>query len=162
MEKYHNRRPEKVINDQTEMLAIIREQKFLTFALAKDNEPYIVTVNYAYDEAANCFYFHAAKAGKKIDYLNANPTVWGQILEDQGYLQGECNHAYRTVQFKGQAELITNLEEQRHALHMMIDRLEATPEPMKKQFIEESAFKNVAIYRIKVEGFSGKKYVEKE
>lgn len=162
MEKYHNRRPEKAIKDHQEILQVIREQKFLTFALCKDNEPYIVTVNYAYDEAQNCFYFHAAKVGKKLDYLQANPVVWGQILEDQGYLQGECNHAYRTVQFKGVAELVTTLDEQRKALHMMIDRLEDSPEPMKKQFIEENAFKNVAIYRITVEGFTGKKYVEKE
>lgn len=162
MNKYHNRRPEKVINDQNEIMEVIDQGQFFTFALCKDNEPYIVTVNYAYDRGNNCFYFHASQVGKKIDYLNTNPTVWGQILEDQGYLQGECNHAYRTVQFKGLAQLVTSLDEQRKALHMMIDRYEDNPEPMKKKFIDESAFKNVAIYRINVQGFSGKKYVEKE
>ena len=161
MQKYHNRRPEKVINDQTEIQEIIASQKFLTMSICKDNEPYIVTVNYAYDATANSFYFHAAPVGKKIDYLNANPTVWGQILEDCGYLQGECNHAYRTVQFKGTAVQITDVDAKRAALHLMIDQLEADPDPMKKQFIDESSFKSAVIYQIKVEGFSGKKYVKK-
>lgn len=146
-----------MISEQTELLEMIREQNFFTLALCNDQEPYIVSMNYAYDEAENCFYFHCAPEGKKMDYLKSNPVVWGQILEDRGYLTGECDHNYRTLQFKGKVEFLQNVEEIRSALMLMIDQLEENPEPIKKRFIEASSFDFVAVGKINVEGMSGKK-----
>ncbi len=101
MDTYHLRRSEKEITDPDQILAIIRGQKYMTLAKCKDNVLYLVTVNYGYDEARNCFYFHCARKVKKQDYLAANPMVWGQIVEDAGYQDGKCDHAFRTVQFQG-------------------------------------------------------------
>lgn len=157
MKKYHSRRPEKMIHEQTEMLEIIREQNFFTLALCNGQEPYLVSMNYAYDDAENCFYFHCSPEGKKMDYLKVNSVVWGQILEDRGYLRGECDHSYRTLQFKGKVEFLQDLEEIRSVLMLMIDQLEENPEPIKKRFIEAKSFDHVAIGRIRVEGMSGKK-----
>lgn len=161
MEKYHNRRPERVIDDQDELVRIIRSEKFMTLAMCMDQEPYIVTMNYAYDQRRNCFYFHCAPEGKKIAYLTANPVVWGQVLQDEGYLQGECDHAYRTVQFKGRVEFITDSAEKRYAFHLMIDQLEDNPDPMKQKFIGESSFGNTSIGRVQIEGMSGKQSTRK-
>lgn len=156
MEKYHQRHPEKAIEDQNELVNIIHGQKYMTFALCKEKEPYLVTVNYAFDQRRNCFYFHCSPKGKKMDFIRANPIVWGQIMEDRGYLQGECDHAYRTVQFKGQAEVIEDIEEKRYALHLMIEQLEDHPEPTKQKYIEEGSYTNTAIVRIQVKGMTGK------
>lgn len=157
MSEYHPRRPEKMISRQEELFEIIRGQKFMTLALCRDTEPYLVTVNYAFDPAENCFYFHCSPSGKKVDYLRANPKVWGQILEDRGYLHGACNHAYRTVQFNGYARFLENPEEKRRALCLMIEQLESDPLPVKKRFIEGSNLQNVAVCRVQVENMSGKK-----
>lgn len=153
---YHLRRAEKAITDPEELLAVIRGQKFLTLALCQDHEPYLVTMNYAYDQEQRCFYFHCARRGKKVDYLRANPTVWGQVLEDRGYLPGQCDHAYRTVQFRGQAEWIENLEEKRHALMLMIDQLEPDPEPVKRAELTQRKLEGVGILKVRVETMSGK------
>ena len=129
MSTYHLRRSEKQIQSSDELLEIIRTHQYVTLALCKDNEPYLVTVNYGFDDAENCFYVHCAAQGKKIDYLRTNPIVWGQILEDRGYLVGECDHAFRTVQFRGQAEFAADPEERLRALRLLVDHWSPTQRP---------------------------------
>lgn len=156
MDKYHSRRPEKMINQLSEMIDLIKSQKIMTLAMCKDNQPYLVTLNYGFAEESKCFYFHSAQMGKKIDYLKANPVVWGQILEDKGYIQGQCDHAYKSVQFKGKVEFVTDISEIRDALYLMIDNLEDDPEKIKQRFANSNSFKQVAICRVTMLGISGK------
>jgi hypothetical protein len=156
MEKYHMRRREKTIRSRKQMMDIIGGQAHMTIAMSKDNEPYLVTVNYSFDQEAMCLYFHSAQAGRKIDCLRSNPIVWGQVLEDKGYVQGECDYAYRTVMFSGRAESVTDLREKRRALGMMIDRLDSDPGSTSRKFMVKSALEGVAVWKIKIEGMSGK------
>jgi uncharacterized protein len=157
VQTYHQRRPEKVIADEQEMLEIIDGQAVMTLAMCKDYEPYLVTVNYGYERDRRCFYFHCARVGKKMDYLKANPVVWGQVLEDNGYLDGECNHAFRTVQFRGRATLLHSDDEKRHALDVMIDHLESDPATVKERFEKPDAMAKVMLVRVDVEEMTGKK-----
>jgi len=153
---YHLRRKDKAIKSKTEILEIVKSQKLLTIAMCKDDEPYLITADYGYDEKNNCFFIHCAKRGKKIDHLNANPKVWGTIIEDRGYTQGECEHSYLSVHFEGKARLITDLDKKRRALELMIDFLEEDPEKGKREFITKTKFLNVLIIRIDVLRFTGK------
>ncbi|MCG8641880.1 MAG: pyridoxamine 5'-phosphate oxidase family protein [Desulfobacterales bacterium] len=156
MEQYHSRRPEKMINELSEMIDLIKSHKIMSLAMCKDNQPYLVTVNYGFDEKNQCYYFHSAQVGKKIDYLKSNPVVWGQILEDGGYIQGQCDHAYKTVQFKGKVEFLTDIDEIKDALYLMIDCLEDVPEQIKGKFSNPNSFKKVAICKVTMLGISGK------
>lgn len=159
MDAYHLRRSEKEITDPDQLRAIISGQKYMTLAMCKDNVPYLVTVNYGYDEGENCFYFHCASEGKKQDYLAANPTIWGQIIEDAGYQDGKCDHAFRTVQFKGTVTFLDDHEEKRRALNVMIGQLEPDPEPVKQKQVTPKSVARVAIAKVNVEGMSGKSNV---
>ncbi|MBN2390618.1 MAG: pyridoxamine 5'-phosphate oxidase family protein, partial [Anaerolineae bacterium] len=156
MQVYHLRRSEKAITDFTEMWAIIAGQKFVTLALCKDNIPYLATVNYGYDQAVGCLYFHCAGEGKKMDYLQANSTVWGQIVEDNGYLDGKCDHAFRSVQFQGHVTFVEDIEEKRRTLFLMIDRLESNPEAVKAKLVTPKALEKVMIGKIHIETMTGK------
>lgn len=159
MDAYHLRRSEKEITDSDQLRAVIGGQKYMTLAMCKDNVPYLVTVNYGYDEAENCFYFHCAGEGKKQDYLAENPVVWGQILEDAGYQDGKCDHAFRTVQFKGTVTFLEDLDEKRQALHMMIGQLEPDPGLVEQKQVNSKSLARVAIAKVSVEGMSGKSNV---
>ncbi len=101
MDRYHQRRPEQTIEDWAKQLDIIQNGTHLTMAMAVGDEPYLATVNYGFDADANTFYFHCNPKGKKVDFLRQNPVVWGQILDDRGYVDGRCLHGFRTVQFRG-------------------------------------------------------------
>ena len=160
MQPYHLRRAEKAITDNEDLLAIIAGQKYMTLAMCKENEPYLVTLNYGYDATANCFYFHCAGEGKKLDYLAANGAVWGQIIEDRGYLVGKCDHAFRTVHFRGTVSFLDDHEdyaEKHHALTLMIDHLEPDPEPMKQRLITEKGVTRVTVGKVTVDFMSGKR-----
>ena len=156
---YHLRREDRSMSERSELLAVIDRQRHMTIAMAKNNNPYLATVNYAFDKSSNCFYFHCASTGKKVDYLKSNSIVWGQILEDLGYMDGDCDHAYRTVQFRGVSKLILRRAEKRKALNLMIEKLEKNPAAAKKKFIKESSLSKVLTVRIDVTEMAGKSNV---
>lgn len=156
MPVYHLRRSEKEITDPAIMWAIIAGQKYMTLALCKDNVPYLATVNYGYAEAEHCLYFHCAGEGKKIAYLRANPLIWGQIVEDNGYRDGKCDHAFRSVQFQGRVVFVEDAAEKRRALTLMIEHLESDPEAVKARLVTAQAIAKVTIGKVIIEAMSGK------
>jgi hypothetical protein len=157
MATYHQRRPEKTITDEVELLEIIDGQGFMTLAMCKDNEPYLVTVNYGYEPDKRCFYFHCARQGKKMDFMQANPVLWGQIVEDNGYIDGECDHAFRSVEFRGRVTRLEGDDARRHAIGVMIDHLESDPAEVKKRFDKPEALAKAVVMRVDVEQMTGKK-----
>ncbi len=157
MDTYHLRRPEQAIADPAEMQAIIESQKYMTLALCRENEPYLVTVNYAYDADERCFFLHCAPRGKKMDYWRANPVVWGQVMSDDGYCDGECNHAYRSVHFRGLVEFVEEREAKKQALYRLIDRLESDPGATRQRLVNDRSVDCVAVVRVRVVEMSGKR-----
>ena len=91
---------------------------------------------------------------KKVDFLRANPRIWGQIVDDRGYMAGKCSHAYRCLMFWGQAEFVQDAVEKRRALVLMCEQLEPNPASVAHKLV--GPFDNVAILRLRVEGMTAK------
>jgi len=157
MKTWHTRHPDKAMTDPAELAQVVAGQKFLTLALCAEDRPYLVTVSHVFVPERNCFYFHCSPVGRKLDLIRANPRVYGQVLEDRGYKAGECDHAYRTVQFDGTAELVTAPEEKLYALRRLIEFLEPEPGPVKERNLKAARLDSTAIVRVTVAGWSGKK-----
>ncbi len=156
MKTWHTRHPDRAIADPTEIARIVAGQKFLTLAMCAENQAYLVTLSHAFDAEHNCFYFHCAPTGRKLDLIRANPQVYGQVLEDRGYVSTECEHRYRTVQFEGKAELVADPDEKLRALRLLIERLEPAPEPVKARLLNPERLTGVGVIRVTVTGWSGK------
>ena len=154
------RRKDKEIKDESELKTILREAKHVTVAMSLKDEPYLVTLSHGYDEEKNCIYFHCATKGKKVDILKANPKVWGQALVDKGYVQGKCDHLFRTVQFHGKVHFVENQSEKEHALRVMIRHLDEDPENVIAEQITPHSTGRILIGRIDVDYMSGKKVDE--
>lgn len=133
--QYHQRHPEKAVTDREKLFEVLREGNVVTLAMCRGDEPYLVTVNYVFDEREPAVYFHCAGQGKKFDYLTANARVWGQVFIDGGYIDGECDHRYRTVQFAADASFVADESAKRTALDLLIRRLESDPEPVLKRLL---------------------------
>jgi uncharacterized protein len=155
-EAYHLRRIERDMPDRADQLAVLRTQKYLSLAMARDNQPYLVSLNYGFSEPENCFYVHSAPEGRKLDYLRANPRVWGQVIEDRGYLAGQCSHSYRSVMFEARAEFVEDLDDKRRALSLMIDHADPDPEPLKQRLVATSGLEQVVVLRLAIQSLSGK------
>ncbi len=128
-------------------------------AMSVDDQPYLVSLSHGYDEDRNCIYFHCAREGKKLDYLRANNTVWGQALLDHGYSDGECTHLYASVHFSGRVTFIDDPDEKRRALECMIRQLDSNPESLIGRITPE-LFDQTMVGRIDIEYLSGKKSKE--
>ncbi|MFH2107433.1 MAG: pyridoxamine 5'-phosphate oxidase family protein [Chrysiogenia bacterium] len=158
METYHGlRRKEQEIRETSELKAILAKTQYVTVAMCKDNEPYLVTLSHGYDEERNAIYFHCAGEGKKIEILKANDRVWGQATVDRGYVQGECDHLYSSVQFSGRVRFVEDAQEKRHALAVMIGRLERDPGKVLAAKVTGAAVAKTCIGRIDIEFLSGKR-----
>ena len=156
MPGYHMRRTEKKISDPKELERILLGQRIATFAMCRDGEPYLVTLNYAYAPESRSIYFHCATGGKKLDFIRANPRIWGQVLEDGGYLEGQCDHRFRSVHFWGAAEMIVGAEEKRAAISKLIDKQETERAKLKEKLLGDAKLDDVTVIRIWLEGMSGK------
>ncbi|MHA2021337.1 MAG: pyridoxamine 5'-phosphate oxidase family protein [Candidatus Thorarchaeota archaeon] len=154
------RRKEKAITDSDEMIVILKQAKYITVAMSFEDEPYLATLSHGFDIESNCIYFHCAQEGKKIDILKKNNRVWGQALKDDGYATGNCDHLYATTQFKGRVTFITDDEEKRQALKVMIQQLEDEPDDVYTEQVTDKSVKRVRIGRIDIESMSGKKASE--
>jgi nitroimidazol reductase NimA-like FMN-containing flavoprotein (pyridoxamine 5'-phosphate oxidase superfamily) len=158
MEKFHDlRRKEKEIKDSAEMKAVLAEAKYVTIAMCRNDEPYIVTLSHGYDEKKNAIYFHCARAGKKIEILSANNLVWGQAIIDRGYVDGHCDHLFSSVQFRGKVSFIEDEAEKRHALEIVIRQLASEPDKVMSTKVTAASVAEVHIGRIDVDFLSGKK-----
>lgn len=156
MARYHMRRADREIKDPDELLRLIENGVYVTIALCRNDNPYLVTVNYSFDRSKRCLYFHAAREGLKMDFIKSNPRVWCQVLEDMGYVAGECEWDYRTVHISGSARIVDDMTEKRHALDLMIDKLEDHPEAVKKKHIDQANLEKVRVCRIDIAEMYGK------
>jgi len=153
------RRKDKEITDVEVLKKILKSAKYMTVAMSKENQPYLVSLSYGYDEAHNCLYFHCATEGKKLNYLKANNTIWGQALLDYGYVQSECDHHYASVHFKGKVTFLSEPNEKIHAVQIMMRQLDKNPEQLIAKLNVEK-LKNTLIGRIDIEIMTGKKSKE--
>ncbi|MBO3803034.1 MAG: pyridoxamine 5'-phosphate oxidase family protein [Candidatus Brockarchaeota archaeon] len=156
---YHVRRKDKEITDARVLRKILKATKYVTIAMSKDNVPYLVSLSHGYDEGRNCLYFHCAPVGKKLDYIRSNNVVWGQALLDHGYAEGECDHLYASVHFKGTVSFVENPEEKRMAIECMMKQLDRKPGELIAG-IDAERLKGTTIGRIDIEYMSGKKSKE--
>ena len=158
--RYHVRRQDKEITDTDTLKKILKETDYVTVALVKDGEPYLVSLSHAYDEAENCIYFHSASSGKKLDYMRSSSVVWGQALQDHGYHKGQCSHLYASVMFKGSIEFIEDTETKRNVLRMMVSQIEPEPESIMDRMINSEGIPSTVVGRINIEYMTGKKSAE--
>jgi hypothetical protein len=157
MARYHLRRSEKAMDDPKEMEQVLASVRIMTVACCLENEPYIFTVDFAWDPEARELWFHCATEGRKIKILQANPRVCVTVVEDRGYIDGECDHAYRSLVLEGKANVITDLSEKRRALELLARKHERQPELILTRFAgNDEAVRKVGIVRISVESTSGK------
>lgn len=141
MQKYHLRnRPNRELTDKSEIIAILEKGKYAVIATCRDNEPYIVTLSYGYDRDKNTLYFHCSPNGLKLDFIKQNPQVCATVIEDGGYIADECGHNYKTAVFWGTMKIVSDLDEKKHGMTILLNHLEHNPEIIKEKLLKSNEF----------------------
>ncbi|MFX1377694.1 MAG: pyridoxamine 5'-phosphate oxidase family protein [Promethearchaeota archaeon] len=150
------RRIEKEIKNTEELRELLKGGKYAVFSLAKENEPYIITLSYGYDESKNALYFHCAKEGQKIDFIKANPYVCGTVIEDNGYEEA-CGQTFRSIVFRGKMEIIETLKEKKYGFNILLNQLEQDPNIIRNKYLKkDETYENSGMLRMDISDITGK------
>jgi len=152
MQNYHlKNRPSRELTSEAEIQKILRNGKYSVISMCRDNEPYIVTLSYGYEPETNTLYFHCAKQGLKLDFIAINPTVCATIIEDGGYIQNECEHRYTTAVFWGHMSVISDPEEKKHAMSILLNHLETSPDVIQRMILKsDDAYSRMEILKLEI------------
>ena len=74
----------------------------------EDGYPYVVPVNFYYDEPTETLYFHGAKTGHKIDSIQKNPKVCFTVWTSGTRKEGDWAYYVSSVVVFGTASLVTD------------------------------------------------------
>jgi len=150
------RRKEREIKDRAEIDTILKAGNVLYLALADNNVPFVVPLNYAFDGTA--VYFHSARAGTKIEILKRNPLVSFTVSLDQEILPDPDNACdfetkHRTVVGHGRAVFVEDEADKRTALDLIVAQFTD-----RKFDYPETTLRNTTVVRIELETIKGKKH----
>ena len=149
------RRAEKEISDPKEIEAILQASPVCRIAMAADNRPYMVAVNFV--STSTHLYFHTALSGRKIDLLRKNSSVCFEVDLPGDLVQGKtaCSWgmAYKSVIGFGRAYFIEGVQEKKKTLDLLMNKFAG------EGFYDYSddALDKVCVIGIKIEQISGKK-----
>ncbi len=158
MEKYHlHNRPDRELKSETDINAILKNGKFAVISMCREYEPYIVTLSYGYDSERRALYFHCAQRGLKLDFIAANNKVCATVIEDGGYIKGECEHEFRSVVFWGNMQVVKELEEKKHGMNILLQHLEGQDSVIRQKMLKaEGSYSKMEILRLDIEEIHGK------
>ena len=154
------RRKEREIVDITEKLALIGNCTVCRLGLCRDEQPYIVPLNYGYafENDILTLYFHGAREGKKIDMIKRNNRACFEIDCEHELLEAETacaySFAFASVTGFGRIEFIEDIEEKIRALNIFMAR--QTGKAMEHSY-PKAMLNAVCVYKLVVEEFTGKR-----
>ena len=122
------RKANQEITDKLILEDILKQANICRLAMIDKELPYILPFNYGYHE--NCIYIHSAPAGKKIELLKVNQLVCFEVEQVAEIITNEiaCKWStlYRSVVGYGNVEIITDFEEKKHGLEIIMKQHGAT------------------------------------
>ncbi|NLV19581.1 MAG: flavin-nucleotide-binding protein [Bacteroidetes bacterium] len=158
MTQYHLRnRPNRELKEESDIDAILNKGKFAVISMCRNNEPYIVTLSYGYDSEKKTLYFHSAKKGLKLDFINSNKRVCATVIEDGGYIINECCHEYKSVVFRGDMQIVNDIGEKKHGMNILLHHLEKKDSIIEEKLIRSyDSYSKMEILRLDIKQIHGK------
>lgn len=159
MKLYHlNNRPNREITDNKEITEILKRGKYAVISMCRNEEPYIVTLSYGYDETSHSLFFHTASNGLKLDFVKSNPIVCATVIEDGGYIMNECGHHYKSVVFWGYMTVLSELSEKIYGMNVLLNHLEEDPGVIEEKLKKADGFyhSQMTVLKLEVRQIHGK------
>lgn len=120
------RRKDREITDFTKMMDILAACDCCRIGLADAGEPYIVPLNFGYEEADGklVLYFHSAGEGRKIDLIPKQKTAAFEMDTRKSLVKGahacDYSYLYQCIMGKGKLEIIEDYDLKIHGLQRIM------------------------------------------
>jgi nitroimidazol reductase NimA-like FMN-containing flavoprotein (pyridoxamine 5'-phosphate oxidase superfamily) len=152
------RKKNREITETESIEAIIRKADVCRIALANDNMPYIVTMNFGYSGGTDqCLYFHCAPDGRKLDMIQRNNYVCFEMDTDHELVTGEksCDWGmkYSSVVGYGRISLIKERDRKIEGLNCLMSHYSELKNPVYVERIVEMT----TLLRLDIDEMTGKK-----
>ncbi len=145
------------IHDRNEIDAILKQCKTCFVAMADNNVPYLLPLNFAMD--GEHVILHSAQQGRMWETIKKNPKVcinWilGEDLAWQD-IQVGCSYRVksRSVMVEGTAETVEDLEEKEKMVRKFMTQYSDLPFKF-----NEPAIRNVGILLVKIDKITAKEF----
>ena len=160
------RRKKRQVTDVASIKNLVEKSQVVRIALNGEEYPYVVPVNFGYEwnEEKLTLYVHGANEGKKVSMIKNDPKVAVEMDGNHKLVEGARNaasysYAYQSLIGFGKAELLEDLEERRHALHLLMDHAAKGAE---YDEIPEGMLKRTGIIKIILDSFTMKENIHPE
>lgn len=148
------RKAHQKITDLSILEEILTRSKICRLAMIDNGLPFVLPFNFGYHE--NCIYIHSAPVGKKITILKENPLVCFEIEQHAEIIEDEiaCKWStlYRSVVGYGNVEIVTEFEEKKRDLEIIMAQHGATG----KMEFESKEVEFIVVLKLKIESMTGK------
>lgn len=150
------RRKDKEIASFKEIESIVKKAIVCRIGLSLNNIPYVVPVNFGYED--RCLYFHSASEGKKIDIIKQNNNLCFEVDTDLSLIKSSGNPCTGTMKYDsvigfGKAYFINDPEKKREALNIIVRHyLPGTS----FDFSDES-FNKIVVIKMEISSMTGKR-----
>ncbi len=152
------RRIKQQLSEQ-ECQRILSEQKRAVLSVVGDDGyPYGVPINYYYDKADNCIYFHCAKEGHKLDSIMRCDKVC-LTVHDNGYQKDDWSYYVTSVIVFGRASVMEDGDLKLEKARLFGAKYFPTKEELDDEI--KRSFNRANIICIKIEHMTGKLVHEK-
>jgi uncharacterized protein len=132
-----------------------------TMATSVDGQPFLVTRNFVFDEAAHSIYMHGARKGRTSDNIQVNDKVCFSVQEPGRLLPAdealEFGTEFAGVIIFGRVALVTDETEATHGLKLLMTKYAPHLEyGVDYAPVDAAGLKITAVLRIDIESWSGK------
>ncbi|MBR0256281.1 MAG: pyridoxamine 5'-phosphate oxidase family protein [Synergistaceae bacterium] len=119
------RRKDREIQDSVEIFDVLNRCDTVRIGINGGEFPYVVPVSFGMEivNGKAVIYFHGAKQGLKVDLLRENPSVCveGDIFISVEKTEHGITARYESVIGFGKCQLITDIDEIKHGLKVLLD-----------------------------------------
>ena len=145
----------------------LKKVPFGMLATEYEGQPFIKPTLFVYDESEHAIYIHGALVGRMRSNLEVNPRVsfciaeMGRLLPAETAMEVGVEYASAVV--FGRAELLTDADEARRGLQLLLDRYFPQLKPgVDYREILPQELDITSVYRIRIDSWSGKEEVARQ
>ncbi|RMG73721.1 MAG: pyridoxamine 5'-phosphate oxidase family protein [Chloroflexi bacterium] len=156
------RRADREVTEEAWIKQFLHSAAVGALATVYDDQPFINTNLFVYDESAHCIYTHTARVGRTQANVAQHQKVCFSIMAMGRMLPAdealEFSVEYAGVMVFGTASIVQDDVEATHALQLLLNKYAPHLKPGQdyRPPVKEE-LKRTAVYRINIEEWSGKK-----